>query len=158
MRAFVLPLLVGASCLSSLQGRAAVPEAAWFVGEWACAARDGSGRFTWRVEKRLAGRWLTGEGVEGGQVASLDVWAYDDAGRLGVRRQFSPRNFYLELEVAGVGDMALDLEGRVRRGRAGDAPVRESIRFTSRDSFDAVWQVHQDGAWATVVDEVCRRS
>jgi hypothetical protein len=109
------------------------------------------------VEQRLAGRWLTGEGVEDGRVASLDVWAYNEAGQLGVRRQFSPRSSYIELEVVGVPDMGLDLQGHVQGGPSGDATVRESIRFTSRASFDAVWQLHRDGEWRTIVDETCRR-
>jgi hypothetical protein len=27
-------------------GLAATPDGTWFVGEWSCAARDGSGHFT----------------------------------------------------------------------------------------------------------------
>lgn len=156
-------LIRGAVCLAVFGGpallppsaQAASPEASWFVGTWRCTAKDGTSTFTWRVQDRLEGPWLTGEGQEDGRATSLDVWAVAADGTLGVRRQFSPRGFYLELDVATSGEMSLRLEGFATKDDIGFIPVRESIRFTSRRSFDALWETQQNGRWQTMADETC---
>lgn len=148
---------VAAFSLSTPAVGLTAPNASWFVGDWTCAAREGGESFRWRVSNDMPGGWLVGHAEENGEPTSIDVWAYDDSGELGIRLQFSSRGAIIELDSAIAGDDQLELRGeaRFRDGRV--VPLRERINFLNPDRFAAVWEADEGSGFEVVVDEICEK-
>jgi hypothetical protein len=108
------------------------------------------------VARDLAGPWLTGVGIEGGRKLSLDVWAVDPQGRLGLRRQFTERGAVIEMRPSEAADGML-LEGEMRQRDGTEVKLRERVTPMGDESFAAIWEVAEGAGWKIVVDETCER-
>jgi hypothetical protein len=105
----------------------------------------------------MAGGWLTGEGIEQGRRLSLDVWAYDNQGRLQTRRQFTPTGAVITMDVTERGAEHLRLEGMLTHRDGRSLRLRERIAFVADHHFDAMWEADEGSGWRIVVDETCRK-
>lgn len=135
---------------------AGTPEASWFVGEWTCVRPATGLTFEWRVSDRQKGRWLVGEATMDDEAVALDVWAYEEGGALGLRRQFSMSNVIIEMNPSMAKPMTIDLEG-VFDPSGKNIPMQESVRFKNQSEFSAQWRYFdsETNEWIVDSDETC---
>ena len=128
-----------------------VAELAFFAGTWELRGEDpGSGkRFEMRyvVTPVLGGAWLEGRGAAAALGLEVrDVWGLDAATGEIVRTIHQSNGAWGTVRArAWEGDTLL-LVGEVHLP-GGAMPVRETIRRTGGDSFEAVWEMQKDDAW-----------
>lgn len=126
---------------------------AFFAGTWELRGEDpASGtRFEMRYVVRpvLGGTWLEGRGAAAALgVEVRDVWGRDAATGEIVRTIHQSNGAYGTVRARGWDGDTLVLEGEVHLP-GGVVPVRETIRRTGDDRFEAVWEARKDGAWVT---------
>lgn len=127
------------------------------VGDWTCQAKEGESEISMTLSYRLRNRWLIGEIVEDNGATLLDVWLDDGAAALSLRRVIS-YDATVEMAVVEAAADRLTLSGEMRHKLGTGGPVREEIRFTGRDRFDAVWEADLGEGWVPVLERRCERT
>ena len=136
----------------------AEPLAGSLLGHWICAPKDGSESFSWIVSEKLPGGWLVGEGVEDGELTSLETWAFNASGQLMERRQFSPAGAFIHLSVVERSSRTIRSSGR-RTSRDGEVvAVRHRLHVLDTQHFEATWEANDGSGWRIVADEICSLS
>ena len=133
---------------------------AFFVGTWDLRGEDpGSGvKFEMRYVVRRVGERLEGSGTAAALGVEVhDAWERDRATGEIVRTIRQSNGAHGAVRSRGWRGDTLVLAGEVR-SPGGVVPVRETIRRTGADSFDAVWESQQDGAWVAYSVEKLTRA
>lgn len=156
----VIPALAAFLLLSnsgSLAAAEPAPLAAKLAGKWTCEGRENDTAIAMTLDYRLRNGWLVGEIVEDNGAAMLDVWLNNGTAPLALRRLLS-YDATVEMQLIEESARHLKLEGAMRFVLGNAGAVREEIRFTGDDRFEALWEAEVDNEWVTILSRSCARS
>ncbi len=152
---FVLAVLV----LKGPGSAAAAPLAEKLAGTWTCQGQE-TGLDTpteMTLHYRLSGGWIIGEMVQEDGEILLDTWRRDLSHNFTDRRILS-HDATMDMALTDVSGDHLNLEGEMRHVLGDTAPIREALRFSGNDRFDAIWEMETEGRWAPILTRTCTRS
>ena len=156
----VIPALVAFLLLSHSETLATAepaPLAAKLAGKWTCEGQENDAALTMTLDYRLRNGWLVGEIVEDNGAAMLDVWLDSGTAPLALRRLLS-YDATVEMQLVEESADHLKLQGAMRFVLGNAGAVREEIRFTGNDRFEALWEAEVDNEWVAILSRSCSRS
>ena len=152
----LLPLLAAGLLFGAAGPATAASPAETLVGKWTCQAKEGESEISMTLNYRLSNRWLIGEIVEDNGAALLDIWLDDGEAAFALRRVIS-YDATVEMALAEKTADRLTLTGEMRHKLGNGGPVREALRFTGRDRFEALWEADMGDGWVPVLERRCKR-
>ena len=153
-----IPVLAAALFLGNPWAKAeAAPLAERLVGQWSCQAQENDAAIAMTLNYRLSNGWLIGEITEDNGATLLDVWLDDGFSPLALRRVLS-YDATVEMKLVEETAERIKLEGAMRHIVGNGGPVREELRFTGNDRFDALWEADLGEEWVPILTRSCRRS
>lgn len=156
MKCLLKNLIFGTS-LIFVQPAFAQIKAESFVGKWSCQPEGNVSAFEWHVHQDLKGDWLVGEGYEGKVLNSIDIWAFNQDGSFGTRRQFTPDGGFIVMNPIESTPEGLKSEGQLTQRDGSIIKLAHQVSFTSNNSFEAKWQVVEDSEVKEQIAETCTR-
>lgn len=134
------------------------PLAAKLVGAWTCQGQENDATLELTLDYRLRNGWLVGEIVEDNGATMLDVWLDDGSSNPLALRRLLSYDATVEMQLVEESAEHLKLEGAMRFVLGNAGAVREEIRFTGNDRFEALWEAVVDDEWVTILSRSCTRS
>jgi hypothetical protein len=133
----------------------------YFVGRWDVASKDPASGEVVRVDYSIApahgSAWLAGSSAStDGSLSARDMWGRDPLTGEVIRVIFDGSGTFATVRSAGWSGDKLVLEGEAR-SKGGTVRVRETISRLSPQRFEALWEAHRNGVWATYAVETATR-
>ncbi|NNU16554.1 hypothetical protein HK107_09500 [Parvularcula sp. ZS-1/3] len=145
------------AAIFSLAASGEVATAPRLVGDWTCTAKGTSESFVWRVSDDGPDGFLVGEVQDGDRRMALELWAYDEDGLLGTRRQFADGGTSLAMVVTERDGAILRSQGAAALADGNTVSLRHTLTWLGDGELTALWEVADGDGFRTHADEICRR-